>query len=291
MKYYIENELLKVGINSYGGSLTNIIDKIDGEEMLYQPLENSWKGQDVVIFPVVGKLKDKKYTVDSKEYKIESHGLIRYDNLELFEQKSDEITFIYYSNSLTLEQYPYDFEFKVNYKLIGKTVKVSYLVNNTSDSTMFYGIGGHPAFICDGIFTEKEFDLKGNYVGLDCIVSEKYLLNETGSNITGKTSFNQNVIELSKEFFRKELTLIIGSDTLKSATLFRKNGKKVVVKMESNKYVALWSDEYFGNYCAIEPWWSLPDFVDNDSELKNKQTFISQEAHTTKKYSYEIEII
>lgn len=291
MKYYIENEFLKVGINSYGGSLTNIFDKTDGEEILYQPLENSWKGQDVVIFPVVGKLKDKKYTVDSKEYIIESHGLIRYDSLELFEKNSDEITLIYCSNSSTLEKYPYDFEFKVNYKLIKKSVKVTYSVKNINDKEMYYGIGGHPAFICDGTYTEKEFDLKGNYITLECNNSEKYLLNESGSNITTKRSFDQNVIELSKELFRKELTLIIGSSTLQTATLNRKNGKKVIVKMGSNKYVALWSDEYFGNYCAIEPWWSLPDFVDNESELKNKCTYISQEAHTTKEYSYEIEIM
>ena len=29
--------------------------------MLYQPIPNSWQGQDVVIFPFVGRLKDKTY--------------------------------------------------------------------------------------------------------------------------------------------------------------------------------------------------------------------------------------
>ena len=66
--YTIKNEYLRVTVTEDGGSLTSIYDIKNKQELLYQPDERSWKGQDVVIFPFVARLKNNSYMVDNTEY-------------------------------------------------------------------------------------------------------------------------------------------------------------------------------------------------------------------------------
>ena len=65
---WTENDYLIVNVTLNGGSLTSIYDKKKNIEHLYQKDERSWMGQDVVIFPVIGGLKDKECIVDDKIY-------------------------------------------------------------------------------------------------------------------------------------------------------------------------------------------------------------------------------
>ena len=252
MKLFIENEYLKVGINTFGGSLTSIYDKLTSEEMLYQPIPNSWQGQDVVIFPFVGRLKDKTYTVDGKTYR----------------------------------KYPFRFVVRVQYKLVDNNIEVKYIVDNIDDKTIYYGIGGHPAFICDGVLKEEEFDITDNKVVVYCDDANKVVQNSSGTFMKGIEPINVKEFNLSKDLFRKAKTIIINSNTLNKIALYRKNGKSIEIKMFDNKYVAIWSDENFGNYCALEPWWSLPDFEDCDKELSKKLTILSHSVGEIKEYKY-----
>ena len=61
---YIENDFLKVEVTLEGSSLTSIYDKKNDVELLYQKDQRSWMGQDVVIFPIIGGLKDSEYIID-----------------------------------------------------------------------------------------------------------------------------------------------------------------------------------------------------------------------------------
>ena len=65
---YIENDFLKVEVTLEGSSLTSIYDKKNDVELLYQKDQRSWMGQDVVIFPIIGGLKDSEYIIDDKVY-------------------------------------------------------------------------------------------------------------------------------------------------------------------------------------------------------------------------------
>lgn len=290
MKYYIENEYLKVGINSFGGALTSIFDKKNNEEMLYQPIMNSWQGQDVVIFPFVGRLKNKEYTVDGKKYNMESHGLLRYDKLQLHKHLIDCLELNYHSDAQTLEKYPFEFDFIVRYTLNKNAIEVKYIITNPSNNDIYYGVGGHPAFICDGVLSECEFDISGNKVLLNCDDVNKVVLNKEGTFMNSIVPYNNYEFALTKDLFKKEKTIILNSNSLRDITLLRTNGRKVQIKMYDNKYVAVWSDEGFGNYCALEPWWSLPDFEDNELELSKKKTIICQPKNSVKEYRYDIVI-
>ena len=113
--YTIENEFLRVTVTENGGSLTSIYDKEYNNELLYQPDERSWHGQDVVIFPFVARLKNGAYKVDGEEYYMKNHGLIRYNKMSLYKITDDSIIMYFDSNDDTLKEYPYRFHFEIKY--------------------------------------------------------------------------------------------------------------------------------------------------------------------------------
>ena len=59
--FYLENDHFRIAVSENGGSLTSIYDKKNEAELLYQPDERSWHGQDVVIFPFIARLKNGTY--------------------------------------------------------------------------------------------------------------------------------------------------------------------------------------------------------------------------------------
>lgn len=267
----IENDFLRVETNPKGGSLTSIFDKKRNKELLYQPIPESWSGQDVFIFPMVARLKNGACTIDGKEYHMKNHGLIRYMRGEE-SVKDGCIHNVFESNDETLAQFPYSFKAESIYSLSGNELKVTYKVRNISDSDMPYMIGGHPAFMLDGERKEGEFAIDGNYLTFDQKVRlVRIAQEETCSFNTGEEDYGTvDRIDLSKGMFRHINTYIFKAEGFDSITLHKLDGSKITIKKNDISYLALWSGNEWGNFIAIEPWNGVPDYLDSDSEFKNK---------------------
>ena len=67
MIYTLENDSLKVQVNSHGGELWSIQTK-DGAEYLWQGDETYWKDRALNLFPYIARLTEGKYTLDGKTY-------------------------------------------------------------------------------------------------------------------------------------------------------------------------------------------------------------------------------
>jgi len=148
---FVENEFLRVEINPKGGALKSIFDKKTNEELLYQMDSRSWMGQDVVIFPFVASLKDRRYLADGKEYSLRNHGIIRYYELAFKQINNNELIMYLDSNKETLKEYPFDFHFEVIYKLEDNKLSIRYKVENTGTEVMYFSLGGHPALRVKGV--------------------------------------------------------------------------------------------------------------------------------------------
>ncbi|NMA65127.1 MAG: aldose 1-epimerase family protein, partial [Clostridiaceae bacterium] len=74
MVYTIENDRLKLQINSLGAELWSIVDKKDGTEYLWQGNKDLWERRAPTLFPHCGRLKNDKYIYENKTYKSELHG-------------------------------------------------------------------------------------------------------------------------------------------------------------------------------------------------------------------------
>lgn len=284
----VENEYLKVAANDLlGGSLTSIFDKKRKEELQYQPVEGSWSGQDVVIFPFVARLTDQTYMVNGKEYSMKNHGLARYNGFKVIRKEEDLAELEFSSNEATLKEYPYEFILRVIYSLEGSSLKVTYKVINPSDQEIVFGLGGHPAVKID---EDENNEIAGNYVLFPKGTKTKLMaLDPTFSFIVGEEEEKPlERLDVNRKTFIERGTLMYKVDQLNECSLVRKNGRNIKYEFSNIDYLAVWTNPKKGDYLCIEPWTSLPDYLDADKEFKNKKTLKHLEAKKTFEMSYKI---
>ena len=292
MIFTLENNELRVGINQRGGCLASIVDKATGDELLYQPLPDSWQGQDVVIFPFIARLKGKTYTHKGKEYSLKNHGLARYYDFQLEEARDGYLSIVFQSDEATKQEYPFDFLLRVIYSVEGKKLNIRYEVENKSGEVLPFGIGAHPAFRIDVEKTEQEWLFEGNYICFDKPLSlTRMMFEPTGSFIIGEEPYGTvDRIELSQEIIRRYATLALKGEGLNNVTLLRKNGRKIRFNYPKIEYFILWSYLPFGDFVAIEPWMSLPDYDDCPKEIMEKKSLIHLEPGQTYYFDYSVSI-
>ena len=80
MIYTLENDSLKVQVNSHGGELWSIQTK-DGVEYLWQGDETYWKDRALNLFPYIARLTEGKYMLDGKTYEMPIHGFVNSSDL------------------------------------------------------------------------------------------------------------------------------------------------------------------------------------------------------------------
>lgn len=141
----LQNEFLRVEISSRGAELTSVKNK-EGYEYIWQADEKIWAKHCPVLFPICGRLIDKKYRYGGKTYEMNSHG---FASVSIFreERVSDtEAKFILQESEETLKQYPFRFVFTVRYKLENNALTVGYRVDNPANENLYFSFGAHEAY-------------------------------------------------------------------------------------------------------------------------------------------------
>ncbi|MFA6829740.1 MAG: hypothetical protein WCR67_03445 [Bacilli bacterium] len=289
----IENQFLRIAVSNNGGSMTSIYDKKRSKELLYQPIPNSWKGQDVFIFPFIARLKDGNYQVKGKTYEMKNHGLIRYMAGNEMKMPNGDINISFASNEETLKQYPFDFAADSNYHLDGRKLTITYRVSNTGNEDMPFMIGAHPAFMLPGKKTRDEFDISGNYL----LFAKRYHMkrifqDDSFSYCIGEEKFrHSDKIMLSKELFNDINTIILKAKEFDYVDLIKVDGSAIRISKPNISYLAIWSDTQWGNYVAIEPWEGIPDELCPEKEMSKKKAIKILKPGENYIFSYSIEII
>ncbi len=290
--YSIENDYFKLVLDEFGGSIKALYDKnCNNENLFYEPDSRSWSGTDVVIFPFVARLKNQKYTVDGKEYHLKNHGIIRYENLDLFEKTDNSIILKLDSNSKTKLLYPFDFHFEVKYELNNNMLSISYLVKNKGASDMYFSLGGHPALKTSGIYTDLRFEYSETKLIFENYINTKqYVLNESGDLITGiKNVKLPKEIILKKKMITDYKTLIYDAKDINKVVL-ETNHHQYIFNTSLSEVLAIWTWPTYGDYICIEPWWGIPDMNNPNLELKEKPLIHTLKANDIFETGYSITI-
>ena len=148
MIYTLENQHLKISLSNHGGELHSIKGKKDNTEFLWSGDEAYWKYHAPILFPIVGKVFNGKYTVDGKTYELPQHGLARVRDFEMIEQTKNSISFELKYSEDTLKVYPFKFSLIIKYTLNDINLSIDYIVKNLDNKEMYFSIGAHPAFMC-----------------------------------------------------------------------------------------------------------------------------------------------
>lgn len=265
----IENEFLSVEINSLGAEVFSIKSKKTDIEYLWQGNPEFWKSRSTVLFPVCGRIFGGYYTYNNKKYEMPIHGFSKLFEFSANVISASEICFTLRSNEQTLAYYPFDFVFKITYKLDKSALLTKYNVQNVSNCDMYFSYGAHPGFNVPFNNAERFTDY---YLEFSNSELEKLVFSDTCFN-TGKTekmALSGNKLNLSHDLFDNDAIFIKtneGAVKLKSA----KSSNYIEVSYKDMTCLGLWhKPKSDAPYVCIEPWHGVPSFDGVIDELTTK---------------------
>lgn len=289
--FTLKNSLLEIAIHPVGAELQKISAVKNGLEFMWDGNPEIWSGHAPNLFPIVGELKDGRFTYEKKIYHLSRHGFARRsDDFVIAEQSENNLSLKLTYSEATLLNYPFKFEFLVNYSLVQNQIKITYTVKNLDDKTIYFSVGGHPAFKCP-LYPEEtyeDYSLKFEHPE----TSPTHLLNVSTGLFTSETEavFNTpDTIPLHAHLFDKD-ALVFKDLKSKSVALISKNhGEILNFKFGDFPFLGIWAKPN-SNFVCIEPWQGLADSEDSNQLIKDKEGIVALEKNTTYNATYIIEI-
>ena len=272
MTYELKNDSLTVSFESFGAELTSIKDK-NGKEYLWCGDKKYWGRHSPVLFPVVGKPRDAKFTYEGKEYAMGQHGFARDMEFTCTKQEAEEIWFALEANEKTLAKYPFAFCLEIGYRLTGSTVKVIWKVTNREEKKdMHFSIGAHPAFMCPINEGEEQTAYSIQMNAKDQV--SYYFLNAEN----GLLRDEEYVLKLDngshklEEGFFDESAYVIENSQVSEVSLVNPQGKAYITVSFDAPLVGIWSPEKKNApFVCIEPWYGRCDKEDFTGTLEQRE--------------------
>ncbi len=278
MLYYLENDTLKIAVDTHGAELSSIFNKKEQKEMLWQGNPEFWGRKSPVLFPVVGKYKNGKTTYDGCEYRLGQHGFARDSEFSLLEEGENKLSFILTSNEETLTKYPFKFKLICSFQLIRNKIIVGWSVENADDKTIYFSIGAHPAFYCKK--GETVLSMNGDNI--------KYnLINNDGLYTPQRYDVDSSFL-LNEEVFDND-ALIIENSNVTEVTLI---DEKPYLSLKFNAEIfGLWSPaKKNAPFVCIEPWYGRCDGEDFNGDITQREWSNSLKENEAWYKEYEIVI-
>ena len=277
MLHYLENDILKITVDTHGAELSSIYRKDERREMLWQGDPEFWGRRSPVLFPVVGKYKNGKTTYEGKEYFSGQHGFARDSEFTLVEKTETKISFELSSNEETLKQYPFRFRLVCSFELNNDRIIVGWNVENIDDKKIYFSIGAHPAFYCEKDKTVLTMNSK----------NIKYSLINSNGLYTPQKYDVENSFVLHDNIFDND-ALIIENSGVNEISLINNDKKYLTVKIDAPLF-GIWSPtKKNAPFVCIEPWYGRCDAEVFNGDITEREWGNSLEVGETWYKEYEI---
>jgi galactose mutarotase-like enzyme len=268
--YFLENNILKISINSKGAELLSLYNKETQLDYLWNGDPNYWPKTSPNLFPIIGGLKNTEYSYEGKKYSLGRHGFAR-DNDYIVEEIDDaNIKFSLYANEHTKASYPFDFIFSVSYSIERNLLKCKYSVQNLGSGKMYFSVGAHPAF---RIPLTKNTEYNDWYLQFEETENaDLFPLDEVGLIKEQSTPFFSatSVLPLTKELFYKDALVF---KDLKSTQIDIKSAKSengLKIEFKGFPYYGIWSAKD-ADFVCLEPWCGIADIENTNGNIIDKE--------------------
>lgn len=291
MNFQIENNFLSVKIHQKGAELASIIKKSTGVEYIWEGDPTYWGRHSAILFPIIGEVLNGRITVDGQSYSLKRHGFLRDAQFELEVHTDNQVILKVSSSPETRSLYPYSFEFKAIYTLIGQTLSVTYQVVNPSDSVLIFSVGGHPGFNCPLLEGEKRSDYA-------LVFNEKekahtQLLNDKGLRIPERQLVmdDSNVITLTDHLFDHDALIFHELNSSEVRLVNQTKGIEVLAfDFSGFPYLGIWSKNQASPFVCIEPWVGVADPEEGFAAFTDKEGVVHLLGHQAFNCTHKIQI-
>ena len=291
MIYTIENEFLKVSVNSAGAQLWSVYSKKTDTEYLWQGNPEFWNGRAYNLFPFIGRMYEGKFCYDGKEYPSRCHGLARFFEFVLESQTKNELVFLFTDSKETKTEYPFSFAFRVTFILNGAELTTKYSVTNTDSRELICAFGGHPGINVP--FGKGEFE--DYYLEFSKATDARKLILADPSKLMADKSepfaLQDGVkLPLRHDLFDQDAIILentSGEVYLKSS----KDSRFVSFKYAEFPFIGFWhADHKPAPYVCLEPWSALPSVDGILTHLETKPNMTHVAPNETKSMQFALEI-
>jgi galactose mutarotase-like enzyme len=268
--FVLENEILKVEVASKGAELQSILNKVNGIEYLWDGNPAFWTKRSPVLFPIVGSLKNNTYHYHGKSYQLPRHGFARDMDFQMEKQTSREIIFLLQSNPETKINYPFDFEFRVRYQVMGDELSTEYIVSNTGNGLMFFSVGGHPAFRLPLAARTQFSDYYLRFEETENL--SRWPISKDGLILPQQIPVleDSNRLNLQKSLFYQDALVFKYPASSEISLLSGKTPHGLQFQMGEFPFLGIWSFKD-ADFICLEPWCGIADSVSSDQQLERKE--------------------
>lgn len=287
MLYTLSNDKLTVKIDDLGAELVSA--KGNGCEYVWQGDQKHWDGHAPILFPICGRLFQKKYTYRGKEYEMNLHGFARDTRFTVTESTATTLVMEINSDEASRAIYPFEFSFRVSYVLEGDTLRSDVVITNKDEKIMPATFGAHPGFstpMTEGVPFESY------YLQFGEVCTPNKLILSDACLLTGLCEAlpldDGCKLHLDHEMFAHDgifLSHIPDSVTLRSDS----DPRSVTMKFTEFPYLGIW--QAYNNdtpYVCIEPWCGLPAYEGRVDDLEKKNDMFHLRPGEVKELSYSI---
>lgn len=284
--HILENAALRITVADAGAQLSGVWDKEAGAERLWTADPAVWNQHAPILFPFVGKLTDGKYRVGGKEYPMATrHGFARDKVFTCTGETADCVEHVLAATDETRAVYPYDFRLSVRHSLDvenPRRLRVAWTVENTGGETMYFSIGGHPAFLLPA-GVRKE----------DCYVffpGREVLSYFNASDAGFAMTQAPHLLGLDRGFahYRADVpdTWIFEDQDIASVGIALPDKKPyVLMNCAGFPMLAVWANPK-GPFICLEPWYGRTDDEGFTGSLPEKKGIQTLEAGGKREYVY-----
>lgn len=287
----IENQKLKVSVDTSGAQLQSVFSKETNTEYLWQGDRAYWTGRAYNLFPFIGRMYKNVYTYGGETYTSRTHGIARYFVFRLESRSATRLVMLLTENEDTLREYPFRFEFRAIFELKDSVLTVRYHVTNTDDRTLICAFGGHPGInvpFDGGEFEDYylEFSEKTNVHCQLLAENNMFMLNKAVPY-----ALEDGVrLPLRHELFDRD-AVILSNTSREVAVKSDKTDRYVSMKFDDFKYIGFWHPgKTDAPFVCLEPWGALPATDGEVTELENKEDMTHIPPSKTAEVSFTLEI-
>ena len=273
----LQSDLLHVEINEVGAALHRLYSKKTStefiEEQHYAP----------VLFPVVGQLKDGKYSYNGKSYQMPNNGFAANRTFAVSNP-------LYYQNCLvfTLEDsketramYPFSFALQVVFIVNWNRLEIAYQVINETKGPMYFSCGSLEGYTCPRLDNEG---LEDYFIEFDNEHDYEVHTHAPGGLLTTTTHpviENGKVLPLNYKLFENGSLVFIDIPSGNTVLGSHKSKTRVDLSYDPAPDLTICAKKDDPVVC-IGPSWGMSDFENSSTVNEDSSNLESNDDLTTK---------
>ncbi len=289
MRFILSRGGLEAAVQTRGGELVSL--RRDGTEYIWDGNPAFWSGQNPILFPIIGSLRDGQVDIHGQTCRMSRHGFARHLDFTPTEQGGDFVTLELRESGETLERYPFPFSLRVRHQLLEDGFSTAFTVENTGGTPLPFCVGAHTAFRCPLSGGERFEDYQLTFSERE--EASTLLLTPEGLIRGGAAEpmLSGGPLPLDYEIFRRLDTVIFRQLQSRAVSLtHRESGRGVKMEFSQFPMVAFWTKPGAPFLC-LEPWHGCAAFDNETGRFQDKPFAITLAPGERKTLAYTVTLL